>query len=367
MAATPQRVLVVGTGLIGTSVALALQRVGTDVSLQDTQVDALAGAQRRTRAPAGWPAQQPDVVVVAVPPAASAGVVADVLGRYPGATVTDVTSVKAGPLRRLAELDADLSRVVGGHPLAGREVSGPAAARDDLFADRPWVLTPTPATDPHRLAAVVALVTACRAVPVTMSAADHDRAVALTSHVPQLLASVLAGRLTAAADDQVAVSGQGLRDATRVAASDPALWSEILSANAAPVAEVLDAVVADLDAVAAALRVLASTDASPAAATAAADAVQAVLRRGNDGHAKVPGKHGDAAVPLAAIPVVVADSPGELGRLFAVVGEAGVNLEDVRIEHALGRATGVVELSVRADAAAALAAVLVARGWSVRG
>ena len=147
-----------------------------------------------------------------------------------------------------------MDRVVGGHPLAGREVSGPAGARADLFDDRVWVIAPLPGGDPGRTADVVALARTCGGVPVVMSAADHDRAVAVTSHAPQVLSSLLAARLLEVDDEAVAVSGQGLRDMTRIADSDPALWRAILAANAERVADVLSALAEDLQAVVADLR-----------------------------------------------------------------------------------------------------------------
>jgi prephenate dehydrogenase len=145
---------------------------------------------------------------------------------------------------------------------------------------------------------------------------------------------------------------------TRSAASDPELWLEILSANAAPVAEVLDALRADLDDLVDALRTI----------EAGGEAVLAdALRRGNAGRDRVPGKHGARSAPTREVPVAVADAPGELGRLFAAVAAGGVSVEDVRIEHVLGRPTGVVEISVARDAAEQLAEALRADGWDVRG
>ena len=160
-------------------------------------------------------------------------------GAFADATVTDVTSVKAEPLAAAVAAGADPGRLVGGHPMAGRETSGAAAARHDLFDDRVWVISPLAESDPERVVTVRDLVVTCGAVPVVMAPEEHDRAVALTSHAPQLLSSLLAARLLDADPEAVAVSGQGLRDMTRIAASDPALWRSILDANADSVADVL--------------------------------------------------------------------------------------------------------------------------------
>ncbi|MGI9197938.1 MAG: prephenate dehydrogenase, partial [Candidatus Nanopelagicales bacterium] len=303
-------VLVVGSGLLGTSVGLALRRAGVTVQLQDADPDVLAEAvDRGAGEPRSEADPEPRLIVVAVPPDAAGAVMAEAC-RFPTATVTDVTSVKSVPMRDALDAGADAVRLVGGHPLAGRETSGPGAARHDLFDDRPWVVCAEAEADPVRVQEVVDLAVTCGAVPVVMSPLDHDRAVAVTSHAPQVLSSLLAARLLEVEDDAVAVSGQALRDMTRIAQSDPALWQSILSANSASVAEVLAQLARDLEAVAADLR----------SGTAGEVTVQA-LSRGVSGRQRVPGKHGDAAAAYDVVPVIVADRPGELARLFAAAGE----------------------------------------------
>lgn len=281
---TPQRVLIVGTGLLGTSVALALRSVGADVWLTDRDDRTLALAVDRGAGTPGPPPRPVDLCVLAVPPAAVADVLCDAQRAGYAAAYTDVASVKAVPLRAATELGCDLSTFVGGHPMAGAERSGPQAARADLFTGRPWVLTPTPATSPAALGAARALALACGAEPVVLSPDEHDRAVAVVSHVPHLLAALAAARLADAPAALVALAGQGVRDVTRVAASDPDLWVGILSANAGPVAEVLDAVAADLARVAAALR-----------APAVDDAVRDLLVRGRTGRGRLPGPRSQPA------------------------------------------------------------------------
>jgi prephenate dehydrogenase len=360
----PEPVLIVGTGLIGTSLALSLRRRGVAVWLADRDPDAVAVAVARgagepfpVGAGTGSGAPEPALVVVAIPPAVTAAVVADALRRFPRAVVTDVASVKVPIHRALVAAGVDASRYVGGHPMAGREVSGPAAARADLIDDRPWVITPHPGADEAAVDAVQELALAARALPIVMSAAEHDRAVAVVSHTPQVLSSLLAARLLDSSDTVVSIAGQGLRDMTRIAASDADLWSEILSANATPVAAVLGALRADLDAL---LHALGSID------QGGQDVLAEALRRGNAGRDRVPGKHGARPSPTAVVPVAVPDQPGELGRLFAAVAEAGYSVEDVRIEHVLGRPTGVVEITVGEVSAVPLSEALSAQGWDVR-
>src|SRR6185295_4065118 len=167
----------------------------------------------------------------------------------------DVGSIKGAPLiaaRALVDAKA-LSRYVGSHPMAGSERSGPFAASAALFDGRPWAVTPHDAASPEAVAQVTELARLCGATPVTFSPAEHDQAVARTSHLPHLLAVVAAGRLTDAPREHLALSGQGVRDVTRVAAGDPELWQQIVTANTDALTVLLLEVRDDVDALLGAL------------------------------------------------------------------------------------------------------------------
>ncbi|RKN03998.1 prephenate dehydrogenase [Streptomyces radicis] len=356
--------LVLGTGLIGTSIALALSGRGVRVHLADRDPD-----QRRTAAALGAGTEEPpegpvDLAVAAVPPAHVAAALGGLQARGAARGYMDVASVKGGPRRELTAAGGDLRAYLGTHPMAGRERSGPLAATADLFEGRPWVLTPTPETDTEVLNQVLELVSLCRAVPVVMDADAHDRAVGLVSHTPQLVSSLLAARLASAEETAVRLSGQGIRDVTRIAASDAGMWIDILSANPGPVADILSEFAVDLDETVRALRALESADEVKRAEGAAG--VEGVLRRGNAGRERVPGKHGAAPAAYETVAVLISDRPGELARIFADAGRAGVNVEDVRIEHATGRQAGLVQLMVQPASAPVLTASLRERGWSIR-
>ncbi|MDT0310390.1 prephenate dehydrogenase [Streptomyces sp. DSM 44917] len=356
--------LVTGTGLIGTSLALALASRGVRVHLADRDPGAV-----RTAAALGAGTEEPpegpvDLAVVAVPPAHLAAAVAALQRRGAARGYIDVGSVKGGPRRELAALGGALASYLGTHPMSGRERSGPLAATGDLFDGRPWVLTPTPETDTEVLNQALELVALCRAVPVLMDADAHDRAVALVSHTPQLLSSLLAARLRTADEAAVRLSGQGIRDMTRIAGSAPQMWLDILSANPGPVADVLAEIAGDLDEAVRSLRAMESADEHKRAAGAAG--VEDVLRRGNAGRERVPGKHGSAPAAYETVAVLITDRPGELARIFADAGSAGINVEDVRIEHATGREAGLVQLMVEPSSAPRLTAALRERGWSIR-
>jgi prephenate dehydrogenase len=355
-------VRVVGTGLVGTSVALALRGLDVEVVLADPSPSAVALARDLGAGRLAAADDVVDLVVVAAPPDVVADVVAAELAQHPAAVVTDVASVKSLPLQRLRELGADLSRYVGGHPLAGRERSGAVAARADLFTGRPWVLTPTAETSAAALEAVRTTVQALGAAVTVMDAADHDEAVAVVSHVPQVAASLVAARLRAVPERAVALSGQGVRDVTRIAASDPHLWTQILAGNAPAVARTLHALRDDLDAVLAAVDALGAT---PDDAPGARAAVAGLVAAGNEGQARIPGKHGTAPTAYVAVPVIVPDRPGELARLLHDVGAAGVNLEDLRLEHSEGRPVALAEIDVLPAAAGTLVEALRAKGWTV--
>jgi prephenate dehydrogenase len=361
------QVRVVGTGLLGTSIGLALRARGVDVTLHDPSPTAAAlardlGAGRL----ADCGGDDPDVVVVAAPPDVAGDVVVQELARYPRAVVTDVASVKAAPLARVRAAEADLRRYVGGHPLAGRERSGAVAARGDLFTGRPWVLTPTAESADGAVRRVRALAESVGAVVSVMDADEHDRAVAVTSHLPQVAASLVAARLRDLPEAAVALAGQGVRDVTRIAASARVMCTHILAGNAAAVGRVLRQARADLDELVRSLEALAAVAPTEGDVVGARGVLATFVAEGNEGHARIPGKHGAAPTTYTHVPVLVPDRPGELARLLADVGEAGVNLEDLRLEHSPGQPVGLAEIAVLPAAAATLVTALSERGWSVQ-
>jgi prephenate dehydrogenase len=361
MSSNASSVHIIGCGMIGTSLGLALRRVDWDVTLEDVDPrsvdEAIAiGAGRRRTADEG----EPDVVVAATPPGQVGEVLAAAAATWTNATLTHVASVQTRTQDDAVQRGVPARRLVGGHPMAGREISGPQGGRADLFDDRVWVVCPAPTCAPDRVDQVRQMVRLCGARPVDMSVHDHDSAVAMISHTPQVLASVLAGRLVDAPDDVVALAGQGFRDMTRISSSNPDLWEEILRWNATSVTAVISGISEELSQLVADLSV---HDDPPAHRV---DAVRDVLARGVRGHARIPGKHGERDRPFEVISVMVKDEPGQLARLFVAAGELGVNLEDVRIEHVMGRPSGLIDLSVQPHSAAHLRDGLMGQGFDVR-
>ena len=342
---------VVGAGLLGTSVALACRRAGLEVLLTDLSAEHVRtasglGAGRPTR-----PDDRPPLVVVAVPPDPLGAEVVAALRRT-DAVVTDVGSIKGEPARVVADRAPGAARrYVGGHPMAGSERSGPLAASAALFEGRPWAVAPAEGADPAAVALVDELVRVCDAVPVRMGPEEHDQAVARTSHLPHLLAVLVAARLAEAPADHLVLSGQGVRDVTRVAAGDPGLWRQIVALNSDALHDLLDEVRLELDIL---RRAVGSGD---------REVVGELLDRGVAGTRAIPGKHGGPVSPTRPVYVSVPDHPGELARLFADAGASGVNIEDVHIDHDPGRPVGLVELLVAEDRAETLHDALESRGW----
>src|SRR5665648_281657 len=296
------RVRIVGTGLIGTSLGMALSRKGFQVSLDDPSPAAAALARDLG---AGVLAADttvvPDVVVVAAPPDVVADVVAAELSRWPNAVVTDAASVKGAVLTALQDRGVNLSQYVGSHPMAGREHSGAKAAQGDLFEGRSWVVAPGPQASPGAIDLVRRIAEAAGSAVLVMTPDEHDAAVAAVSHVPQIAASLVASRLHDLPSGAIALSGQGIRDVTRIAASDPGMWTQILAGNAPAVRGVLESLARELDAVLVALRRLESDpDGSDVRAR---EVLARTVADGNAGRALIPGKHGAAPTTYAAVTV----------------------------------------------------------------
>ncbi|GAA1572654.1 prephenate dehydrogenase [Kribbella sancticallisti] len=351
-------VRIVGTGLIGTSIGLALGRLGVVVELVDADPDSALMAER-IGAGSRLVQIEPQLVVVAVPPDHVGAVIAEQLEQT-DAIVTDAASVKGKPLADAKVLldasgrSGDLARYVGGHPMAGSERNGPLAGRADLFDGATWAITPHGTSDPAAADLVRRLAEACGARTVELSATDHDLAVARVSHLPQLMSSLAAGTLVDAPAAHLELSGQGVRDVTRIAAGDPGLWTQIVSANSPALSGLLEQIRDELDRLLIAL-----------GKEEATDEVTAVLNRGVSGAVRVPGKHGTPHIELVPIMVTIPDRPGQLARLFADAAESGANVEDLRIDHSPGRPVGEVELSVKPASVDQLVRVLTERGWAV--
>jgi prephenate dehydrogenase len=350
---------VVGTGLLGTSVALAARRAGHDVRAWDVDPNAsqaaaeVAGVRVERALPRA--VERADVVVVCTPIGAIAKSVADVLRIADRAAVTDVGSVKGRVLadvKRLAD-PTYAGRFVGGHPLGGSERSGAEHASASIVDGIVWVLTPDSETDPEAVERVDSFVRSVGARPVRIEPGRHDRLLAFVSHLPQVASTALMGlaAIEGSSEPQMLLlAAGGFRDLTRLAASNPALWSDILRANGDELARAIDLYIARLSH----LRDL--------VVGGSADELRAAFQEAKAARLQLAAKP-QVRAGVAVLQIEVPDKPGSLARLTGVLADAGVNIEDLQIVHSPEGGRGAVHLTVASAGADEAARVLGDQGF----
>jgi prephenate dehydrogenase len=337
------RAAVLGTGLIGASIGIGLRGLGWTVVGWDPDDGALMtaltmGALDEAAGEAEVSADA-DLIVLAGPPAA----IEEELAKLDtAALVTDVAGVKAP----MVAAGSHLKRYVGGHPLAGRETSGPSSASGSLFRGATWVLT-TDGAEAASTAELSDLVSSLGAIPIHLTAAQHDEAVAAISHLPQVVASALVNRV-AREQGALDLAAGGFRDLTRIALSSPTWWPDVLVENRVPLAAMLRGLSGDL--LSWAELVEDRKHSHIAAALLSARAARSSL-----------------SAPVTAIGVVLEDRPGEIARVGHALEVSGVDLRDLQLRHATHGGGGVLTLSVRAAEAELLASTLVAEGFALIG
>jgi prephenate dehydrogenase len=354
------RVAVLGTGLIGTSIAMAAVAAGSQVRGYDLDPDTLArAAERSGLEPAGSlgaAVEGATLVFVSTPVPSIAQVSVEALSAAPDAVVTDVASVKSQVMVDV-EASADpgsLRRFVGGHPMGGSERSGPEFASGSVLDGIVWVVTPSPATDDSAVARVESFATAVGARPVRIEAERHDRLVAIVSHLPQVASTALmslAATEEAGEPEILLLAAGGFRDLTRLAASSPHLWSDILLANREQVTAAIDLYVARL----LELRDLVGAERQ--------DDVEAALTLAKRARLTLAAKP-QVRAGIAVLQVPIPDRPGSLADLTLALSDAGVNIEDLQIVHSPEGGRGVVHLTVAADAAEPAGKALAERAFS---
>ncbi len=349
-----RRALVVGTGLIGGSIALALRRRGWHVSGTDSDAGRLEEALSSGVIDAGGDDPEAEVVFVAVPAGVVASTVAAVLAdqhRRPDVVVTDVCGVKAPVVRRAAH-----PRFIGGHPMAGSEQIGLAGADADLFEGAVWVLTPTESTDLDSFDRLKGIVGSLGADVIMLSPADHDRLVAVVSHVPHLVAATLMNAASDGAEHDATLlrlAAGGFRDMTRVAAGHPGIWPDICVENSTAIVGALDTL---LDQLRATRDRVAGLDRA---------ALLADLQRASAARRSLPAR---AVRPdrLAELRIPVPDRAGVLAEITSLAASAGIGIYDIEIAHSTEGPRGVLILVVDGAEAAVLAAAVEGRGYRCR-
>jgi prephenate dehydrogenase len=342
----------VGLGLIGSSVALALAENGWTVTGTDRDAAVVEMALNANVIESTELGDDVDLVVIATPAGVVAETANEVLGQLSKTSmiVTDVAGVKSAIVA-----DVDDPRFLAGHPMAGSELRGLAGARADLFRGCTWVLTPTSATKPETYTALHGVLRELGANVVAVNADDHDRLVAVASHVPHLLAGALMNEATRMAEQDAVLlqlAAGGFRDMTRIAAGDPTIWPDVLFENRVAVSQSLEALEERL----AALRVALNTDDHDTVAT---DLVNAASAR-----RQLPGRALDSE-HLAYLRVAVSDQPGVLAAVTMAASEVLVNIYDIEIAHGIEGASGTLLLAVDAEQADLFSRALRERGFQV--
>jgi prephenate dehydrogenase len=347
-----RRAHVVGLGLIGASVALALRECGWTVTGVDDNADTMDAALASNVVTGVELSPDATLVVIATPAGVVAAVAAETLAHLtnPDVVVTDVAGVK-GSIVALV----DDERFLGGHPMAGSELRGLAGARAELFRGCTWVLTPNDHTSPSTYSTLHGVLREIGANVVAISAADHDRLVAIASHVPHLLAGSLMNEASQVAEQDAVLlqlAAGGFRDMTRIAAGDPAIWPDILFENR-------DAVVQSLASLEGRLKTL-----REALVDDGRDVILESLLSAASARRQLPGR-ALSSDDLAYLRVKVSDEPGVLARVTRSASDLAVNIYDIEIAHGIEGVGGTLLLAVDAQQFELFADALTALGFQV--
>ena len=342
---------VIGAGLIGTSMALGLKSAGYQISIEDEDPQSEAIAQSLVGQ--SKEGNLPELIVVATPISAIPNLVFELANRFPTAIVIDIGGLKSEVIAKVEEFPDIAARFCSTHPMAGREISGPLAARGDLFEGRIWISTPTRFSNSLSVARASEVIAALGGKEIVLSAKEHDEAIAGISHLPQIVSSLLSATLIDISDRDIALAGQGLKDVSRLAASSPNLWGELLHGNSASVRTFLKIFSSHLE------------DLSTSLQNDDLRKTEEILAIGRENHARIPGKHGGKRRDYWFLPIVIEDKPGQLAKIFDACAVVGVNVEDLAIEHTPGQESGLVTLALSKGDSEKLFTQLLTEGWKV--
>ena len=341
-----RRAAIIGTGLIGGSIGLALRERGWHVTGRDGDPARAERALELGALDAIGEDADAEVTFVATP---VGGIAVEARGALAGGgVVTDVGSVKASIVDAV-----DDPRFVGGHPMAGSEQEGVDGAVASLFEGAVWVLTPTAATDAGAHALVRSVVKSLGAEVVELPPARHDALVAVVSHVPHLTAATLMVLAAEGAEEHRAMlrlAAGGFRDMTRIASGHPGIWPDICVENR-------DAIVAALDELEATLRKVRDVVAAGDRAS-----LLDVLERARAARINLPSRVA-AIADMAEVRVPVPDKPGVIAEITTLASELGVNIADFETAHSSEGSAGVLLMLVPVDAVERFTGGLIARGY----
>jgi len=342
-------VKIVGCGLIGTSLGLRLREAGFSLLLEDVNSSNLKLAQDLLGGSAV--PGLPELIIIATPPDVVFEVVSEEFAKNPDSIFIDVSGIKSNLILQVEGLSALSKNFISVHPMAGREISGPESARADLFESRAWIISETSNSSSRAVQLAKDLGVLMGASIYELDAQIHDAVIATISHLPQILSSALGAALQNEEVTNLNLAGQGLRDVSRLADSDPDLWVGLLAGNSEEIAPKLREVITELSALEDALK---SGD---------RPALRKFLENGKAGRNRIPGKHGSAKRDYTFVPIVIDDQPGGLARIFNECAAINVNVEDLSIEHSPGQSVGLVTLALSESDANKLQKHLVSKGW----
>lgn len=344
-----QRVRVIGAGLIGTSIALGLKKAGFEISIEDE--DPAIEAIAQSLIGQSELALEPDLVVIATPIATIPQLFKEFGSQYPRAMIIDIGGLKSELIAEVEKFPEIAARFCATHPMAGRELSGPLAARGDLFEGRIWIYTPNRYSSKEAISCALEMIKALGGKEILLGAGEHDAAIAGISHLPQIVSSLLSATLIDISDRDISLAGQGLKDVSRLAGSNPRLWGELLHGNSVALLNFLEVFSNHV------------TDLSTSLLNDDLRKTEEILEMGRENHARIPGKHGGKRRDYWFLPIVIADKPGQLAKIFDACALVGANVEDLAIEHTPGQESGLVTLALSQSDASRVFDQLIADGW----
>ena len=349
--ATFSKIKIIGAGLIGTSLALGLKGAGYEISIEDEDPQSEEIAQGLIGQ--GDLAQMPELVVIATPISTISSLLKEYGTLYPQSTLMDIGGLKSEVIAEIEQIPDLSSRFCATHPMAGREISGALAARGDLFEGRIWLWTPTRNSSALAVERALEVITALGGKKVELTASEHDQTIAGISHLPQIVSSLLSATLLDISDRDISLAGQGLKDVSRLAASNSHLWANLLHSNRRAVGEFL-AIYSDY-----------IDDLSISLQNDDLRKTQEILELGRENHARIPGKHGGKKRDYWYLPIIIEDKPGQLAKIFDACALVEANVEDLSIEHTPGQESGLVTLALSKIDSEKVYLQLETDGWKV--
>ena len=344
------KVRVIGAGLIGTSIALALKQAGC--TLQMVDIDPVA-QKLANKLVDGRELDVVDVNIISADLANNKSLILKALKENKESIVIDIASVKSNLLQEISKLSENRQNFVSSHPMAGREVGGGHSARADLFKGRAWIGIESDETSQKARESLEYIVKSCGATLYWFSDKEHDEIVARISHLPQVISSSLGNLINESSGSSLNLAGQGLRDVMRLAASDSHFWSQLLIENANSVSLNIKQMINKMQQLDSLIE------------SGNQDGISKFLIEANDGFKKIPGKHGLSQRNYALLSVVINDEAGQLAKIFNECAKVQINIEDLSIEHSPGQLTGLITLSVAEKDSQKLCDHLSACGWDV--